>query len=77
MARHEPEKPKAKAPEKEPAAPAPAERPPDPPAPTKPAKGLSPLEEIAQLRKRISEDEARVWELEHPIIEYPKMLKGG
>ena len=54
----------------------------DPPAkvepviPTKAAKGLSPLEEIAKLQKRIAEDQARLWELEHPIIEFPKMVKG-
>src|SRR5687768_9126992 len=46
------------------------------PKPTKPAKGLSPDEEIARLRKRIAEDEARIWELEHPVQEYPKMVKG-
>lgn len=54
----------------------PVERPPDPPAPTKPAKGLTPEEEIAKLRGDIASAEARIWELEHPVVEYPKWVKG-
>ncbi len=39
-------------------------------------KALAPDEEIKQLRERIAADQARLWELEHPIQEFPKMVKG-
>jgi len=53
----------------------PVVRPPEPPAPTKPL-GLPPAEELAELQKRVASDLARIWELEHPIIEFPKMVNG-
>ena len=35
-----------------------------------------PEEELAFLQDRIAKDQKRVWELEHPIIEFPKMVNG-
>jgi len=53
----------------------PVVRPPEPPVPTKPL-GLPPEQELAELQKRVASDLARIWELEHPIIEFPKMVNG-
>jgi len=56
--------------------PDPPARPPDPPKATKPMKGLTPEEEIIEVNKKIEALKARLFELEHPIIEFPKMVKG-
>jgi len=56
--------------------PEPPPRPPDPPKAAKPMKGLSPDEEIIEVNKQILSLQARLWELEHPFQEFPKMVKG-
>ncbi len=50
--------------------------PPEPVIPAKPIKGLTPAEEIIEVQKQIESLKARLWELEHPILEFPKMVKG-
>jgi len=73
-----------KAPQPEPVKPDP--RPPEPPAFEPPklteAKhgthkpSVAPEAEIALLEARIAFDQKRLWELQHPIIEFPKMVNG-
>lgn len=56
----------------------PEKKPKGPKKPHRPINTLSPeeIDELAQLRKRMASDEVRLWELEHPIIEFPKMVNG-
>ena len=56
--------------------PDPPPRPADPPRAAKPMRGLSPLEERLEVEKQIASLQARLWELDHPIIEFPKMVNG-
>jgi hypothetical protein len=56
--------------------PDPPVRPPDPPKAAKPMKGLTPDEERAEIEKQILSLQARLWELDHPFKEFPKMVKG-
>ena len=46
----------------------------EPVVPAKPKKGLTPEEEIVAVEKEIASLQARLWELQHPIIEFPKMV---
>jgi len=72
------------APQPEPVKPDP--RPPEPPAfePPKLTEAkhvthkapVAPEAEIALLEARIAFDQKRLWELQHPIIEFPKMVNG-
>lgn len=49
-------------------------RPPDPPKAAEPIKGFTPEEERMELEKQIASLQARLWELDHPIVEFPKMV---
>jgi hypothetical protein len=46
----------------------------EPIKPAKPKKGLTPEEETIAVEKEIAALQARLWELQHPIIEFPKMV---
>jgi hypothetical protein len=73
----EPEPPVALEPEVAPPAPPPSERAPELPVASKPLAGdLTPDQEIAELEKRIASDQARVYQLQHPVIEFPKWVNG-
>jgi len=40
------------------------------------AGDLTSDQEIAELEKRIASDQARVYQLQHPVIEFPKWVNG-
>lgn len=48
----------------------------EPTPPAEPKKGLTPAEELIEVEKEIAALQARLWELHHPIVEFPKMVKG-
>jgi hypothetical protein len=46
----------------------------EPVKPAKAMKGLTPEEEILEVEKQIESLKARLFELQHPVIEFPKMV---
>jgi hypothetical protein len=54
--------------------PEPPARPPAPTKAAKPIKGLTPEEEQLELEKQIASLQARIYELQHPFAEFPKMV---